>query len=235
MDISKKVMEKVTFKGAPVGDYIKNDKTEYVESDMGFSIRNSKINPKMQDVNVTVGSRAIYLDTVQSDSPQSFSVMVNVFEPNDKITKELGDKVLNDVSNMDFSKGAGLNSLCERLSESLKEERVTNLNISMDGVPKKALENNIDVLLSNVKSFNPMKFDLEINANSDNSKYEKCIIQGRNMGREDEDVKVAYENGSFDRYIPSSNPVMKSVLDTFNGKNDGSDNAQKQMERAMDM
>lgn len=54
MDISKKVMEKVTFRGAPVGDYIKNDKTQYVESDMGFSIRNSKINSKMQDVNVTV-------------------------------------------------------------------------------------------------------------------------------------------------------------------------------------
>lgn len=105
----------------------------------------------------------------------------------------------------------------------------------MDGVPKKALENNIDSLLSNVKSFNPMKFDLEINANSDNSKYEKCIIQGRNMGREDEDIKVVYENGSFDRYIPSSNPVMKSVLDTFNGKNDDSDNVQKEMERAMDM
>ena len=45
MDISKKVMEKVTFRGAPVGDYIQNDKTEYIESDIGFSIRNSKINP----------------------------------------------------------------------------------------------------------------------------------------------------------------------------------------------
>ena len=55
------------------------------------------------------------------------------------------------------------------------------------------------------------------------------------MGTYDEDVKLKYDNATLDRYLPQNNPVMKSILDTFNVKSDVSDYAKKQMDSSKDM
>lgn len=239
MDISKRILESVRVKGKPLGEVLPpKEEVKYVKGDMGFVIYNSKINEKMHDVSIIAGNRGIYIDTVDAGDKR-FSVMVNMADENkNKLRLDIAEKVLNDIKDLcssDYVKknGAGLNILCEELGKSLKDNDVLKVEMELNGVPDKALEKNINTLLTNIKELNPSEFKIMVNEYSD--KYEKCIIEGKNMGTFEEDVKLKYDSGDLKRYLPQNNPIMKSILDTFNGKSDVSDNAKKQMDSSKDM
>lgn len=224
MDISKRILESVRVKGKPLGEVLPpKEEVKYVKGDIGFVIYNSKINEKMHDVSIIAGNRGIYIDTVDAGDKR-FSVTVNMADENkNKLRLDIAEKVLDDVRDLcltDYIKknGAGLNILCEELGKSLKDNDVLKVEMELNEVPDKALEKNINALLTNIKELNPSEFKIIVNEYSD--KYEKCIIEGKNMGTYEEDVKLKYDSGDLKRYLPQNNVVMKSILDTFNSKTD---------------
>lgn len=224
MDISKRILESVKVKGKPLGEVLPPKKeVKYVKGDIGFVIYNSKINEKMHDVSIIAGNRGIYIDTVDAEDKR-FSVTVNMADENkNKLRLDIAEKVLDDVRDLcltDYVKknGAGLNILCEELGKSLKDNDVLKVEMELNEVPDKALEKNINALLTNIKELNPSEFKIIVNEYSD--KYEKCIIEGKNMGTYEEDVKLKYYSGDLKRYLPQNNVIMKSILDTFNSKTD---------------
>lgn len=219
MDISKRILESVKVKGKPLGEVLPpKEEVKYVKGDIGFVIYNSKINEKMHDVSIVAGNRGIYIDTVDAGDKR-FSVTVNMSDENkNKLRLDIAEKVLDDIKDLcstDYVKknGAGLNILCEEIGKSLKDNDVLKVEMELNGVPDKALEKNINTLLTNIKELNPSEFKIMVNEYSD--KYEKCIIEGKNMGAYDEDIKLKYDNASLDRYLPQNNPIMKSIINTF--------------------
>lgn len=219
MDISKRILESVKVKGKPLGEVLPpKEEVKYVKGDMGFVIYNSKINEKMHDISVIAGNRGLYIDTVDGGDKR-FSVTVRMEDDNkNKLRLSIAEKVLDDVKDLCGTEyvqknGAGLNLLCEQFGKSLKDDKVLSVEMELEGVPIKALEKNIDKILCNVKEINPREFKITINEYSD--KYEKCIIEGKNMGAYDEDIKLKYDNASLDRYLPQNNPIMKSIINTF--------------------
>lgn len=239
MDISQRILDTVKIKGKTLGEVIpQKEEVQYVKADIGFVVYNSNINEKMHDISVIAGNRGLYIDTIDGGDKR-FSVTVKMEDDNkNKLRLSIAEKVLDDVKDLCDTEyvqknGAGLNLLCEQFGKSLKDDKVLSVEMELEGVPVKAFEKNIDKILDNVKELNPKEFKITVNESSD--KYEKCIIEGKNMGTYDEDVKLKYENATLDRYLPQNNPVMKSILDTFNGKSDVSDNAKKQMDSSKDM
>lgn len=239
MDVSQRILDTVKIKGKTLGEVIpKKEEVQYVKADIGFVVYNSQINEKMHDISVIAGNRGLYIDTIDGGDKR-FSVTVRMEDDNkNKLRLSIAEKVLDDVKDLYGTEyvqknGAGLNLLCEQFGKSLKDDKVLSVEMELEGVPVKAFEKNIDKILDNVKELNPKEFKIAVNQYSD--KYEKCIIEGKNMGTYDEDVKLKYDNATLDRYLPQNNPVMKSILDTFNGKSDVSDNAKKQMDSSKDM
>lgn len=237
MDVSQKILDTVKIKGKTLSEVIpKKEEVQYVKADIGFVVYNSNINEKMHDISVIAGNRGLYIDTINGEDKR-FSVVVRMEDDNkNKLRLSIAEKVLNDVKDLcdtEYVKknGAGLNLLCEQFGKSLKDNKVLSVEMELEGVPVKAFEKNIDKILDNMKELNPKEFKITVNESSD--KYEKCIIEGKNMGTYDEDVKLKYDNVSLDRYLPQNNPVMKSILDTFNVKSENTDKVKNEPEIVM--